>query len=134
MLECLGIPWVQAAGEAEAMCAYLNANGCVDGCLTNDGDAFLYGAQTVYRNFTMNTKDPHVDCYTMSSIKNILGLDRDSLVGLAILLGCDYLPKVHLGIMNVTDVNYVRLIDSVNRMIMNIPVPASGTKQNVAGN
>ncbi|XP_004418366.1 PREDICTED: flap endonuclease GEN homolog 1 [Ceratotherium simum simum] len=93
MLECLGIPWVQAAGEAEAMCAYLNANGHVHGCLTNDGDAFLYGAQTVYRNFTMNTKDPHVDCYTMSSIKSKLGLDRDALVGLAILLGCDYLPK-----------------------------------------
>ncbi|ELW71998.1 Flap endonuclease GEN like protein 1 [Tupaia chinensis] len=94
MLECLGIPWVQAAGEAEAMCAYLNACGYVDGCLTNDGDAFLYGAQTVYRNFTMNTKDPHVDCYTMSCIKDKLGLDRDALVGLAILLGCDYLPKV----------------------------------------
>nr|XP_004663841.2 flap endonuclease GEN homolog 1 [Jaculus jaculus]XP_045006939.1 flap endonuclease GEN homolog 1 [Jaculus jaculus]XP_045006940.1 flap endonuclease GEN homolog 1 [Jaculus jaculus]XP_045006941.1 flap endonuclease GEN homolog 1 [Jaculus jaculus] len=93
MLECLGIPWVQAAGEAEAMCAYLNASGHVDGCLTNDGDAFLYGAQTVYRNFTMNTKDPHVDCYTMSSIQSKLGLDRDALVGLAILLGCDYLPK-----------------------------------------
>ncbi|XP_055110143.2 flap endonuclease GEN homolog 1 isoform X1 [Symphalangus syndactylus] len=93
MLECLGIPWVQAAGEAEAMCAYLNAGGHVNGCLTNDGDTFLYGAQTVYRNFTMNTKDPHVDCYTMSSIKSKLGLDRDALVGLAILLGCDYLPK-----------------------------------------
>nr|XP_019608377.1 PREDICTED: flap endonuclease GEN homolog 1 isoform X1 [Rhinolophus sinicus] len=93
LLECLGIPWVQAAGEAEAMCAYLNASGYVDGCLTNDGDAFLYGAQTVYRNFTMNTKDPHVDCYTMSSIRSKLGLDRDALVGLAILLGCDYLPK-----------------------------------------
>ncbi|XP_047378030.1 flap endonuclease GEN homolog 1 isoform X1 [Sciurus carolinensis] len=93
MLECLGIPWVQATGEAEAMCAHLNASGQVDGCLTNDGDAFLYGAQTVYRNFTMSTKDPHVDCYTMSSIKSKLGLDRDALVGLAILLGCDYLPK-----------------------------------------
>ncbi|XP_034856528.1 flap endonuclease GEN homolog 1 isoform X3 [Mirounga leonina] len=93
MLECLGIPWVQAAGEAEAMCAYLNTSGYVDGCLTNDGDVFLYGAQTVYRNFTMNTKDPHVDCYTMSSIKSKLGLDRDALVGLAVLLGCDYLPK-----------------------------------------
>ncbi|XP_005400385.1 PREDICTED: flap endonuclease GEN homolog 1 isoform X2 [Chinchilla lanigera] len=93
MLECLGVPWVQAAGEAEAMCAHLDAGGRVDGCLTNDGDAFLYGAQTVYRNFTMNPKDPHVDCYTMSSIKNKLGLDRDTLVGLAILLGCDYLPK-----------------------------------------
>ncbi|XP_031213408.1 flap endonuclease GEN homolog 1 [Mastomys coucha] len=93
MLECLGMPWVQAAGEAEALCAYLNASGHVDGCLTNDGDAFLYGAQTVYRNFTMNTKDPHVDCYTVSSIKSKLGLDRDALVGLAVLLGCDYLPK-----------------------------------------
>lgn len=56
MLESLGIPWVQAAGEAEAMCAHLDAGGQVDGCLTNDGDAFLYGAQTVYRNFTMNPK------------------------------------------------------------------------------
>lgn len=56
MLECLGVPWVQAAGEAEAMCAYLNVHGYVDGCITNDGDAFLYGARTVYRNFTMNSK------------------------------------------------------------------------------
>lgn len=93
MLECLGVPWVQAAGEAEAMCAHLNASGHVDGCLTNDSDTFLYGAQTVYRNFTMDTKDPHVDCYTASSIKSELGLDRDALVGLAVLLGCDYLPK-----------------------------------------
>ncbi|NXM73249.1 GEN endonuclease, partial [Serilophus lunatus] len=93
LLECLGVPWVQAAGEAEAMCAYLNAKGLVDGCITNDGDAFLYGAQTVYRNFAMNAKDPHLDCYTMSSIKEKLGCDRESLIGLAVLLGCDYLPK-----------------------------------------
>lgn len=45
-----------AAGEAEAMCAFLDAQGLVDGCITSDGDAFLYGAQTVYRNFNMNTK------------------------------------------------------------------------------
>ncbi|XP_040286906.1 flap endonuclease GEN homolog 1 [Bufo bufo] len=93
MLDCLGVPWVQAAGEAEAMCAYLDANGYVDGCITNDGDVFLYGAQTVYRNFTMNVKDPHVDCYKVSAINARLGLDRESLVGLAILLGCDYVPK-----------------------------------------
>ncbi|XP_077147586.1 flap endonuclease GEN homolog 1 [Ranitomeya variabilis] len=93
MLDCLGVPWVQAAGEAEAMCAYLNAQGCVDGCITNDGDVFLYGARTVYRNFTMNVKDPHVDCYEVSAIEHRLGLDRESLVGLAILLGCDYVPK-----------------------------------------
>lgn len=56
MLDILGVPWVTAAGEAEAMCAYLDSQGLVDGCITNDGDAFLYGARTVYRNFNMNSK------------------------------------------------------------------------------
>ncbi|KAM6123461.1 flap endonuclease GEN homolog 1 [Pterocles gutturalis] len=110
LLECLGVPWVQAAGEAEAMCAYLNAKGHVDGCVTNDGDVFLYGAQTVYRNFAMNAKDPHLDCYTMSSIKEKLGCDRESLIGLAVLLGCDYLPK---GIPGVGKEQALKLIETL---------------------
>ncbi|CAN8204906.1 unnamed protein product [Coccothraustes coccothraustes] len=110
LLECLGVPWVQAAGEAEAMCAYLNAKGLVDGCITNDGDVFLYGAQTVYRNFAMNAKDPHLDSYTMSSIKEKLGCDRESLIGLAVLLGCDYLPK---GIPGVGKEQALKLIETL---------------------
>ncbi|NWU33538.1 GEN endonuclease, partial [Hylia prasina] len=110
LLECLGVPWVQAAGEAEAMCAYLNAKGLVDGCITNDGDVFLYGAETVYRNFAMNAKDPHLDSYTMSSIKEKLGCDRESLIGLAVLLGCDYLPK---GVPGVGKEQALKLIDTL---------------------
>ncbi|KFV20364.1 Flap endonuclease GEN 1, partial [Tauraco erythrolophus] len=110
LLECLGVPWVQAAGEAEAMCAYLNAKGYVDGCITNDGDVFLYGAQTVYRNFAMNAKDPLLDCYTMSSIKEKLGCDRESLIGLAVLLGCDYLPK---GVPGVGKEQALKLIETL---------------------
>ncbi|OXB84395.1 UNVERIFIED_CONTAM: hypothetical protein H355_010822 [Colinus virginianus] len=110
LLECLGVPWVQAAGEAEAMCAYLNAKGHVDGCITNDGDVFLYGAQTVYRNFAMNSKEPHLDCYMMSSIKEKLGCDRESLIGLAILLGCDYLPK---GVPGVGKEQALKLIETL---------------------
>ncbi|KAM4903906.1 flap endonuclease GEN homolog 1 [Sylvia borin] len=110
LLECLGVPWVQAAGEAEAMCAYLNARGLVDGCITNDGDAFLYGAETIYRNFAMNAKDPHLDCYTMSSIKEKLGCDRESLIGLAVLLGCDYLPK---GVPGVGKEQALKLIETL---------------------
>ncbi|XP_075270992.1 flap endonuclease GEN homolog 1 isoform X2 [Opisthocomus hoazin] len=110
LLECLGVPWVQAAGEAEAMCAHLNAKGYVDGCITNDGDVFLYGAQTVYRNFAMNAKDPYLDCYTVSSIKEKLGCDRESLIGLAVLLGCDYLPK---GIPGVGKEQALKLIETL---------------------
>ncbi|XP_040920548.1 flap endonuclease GEN homolog 1 [Toxotes jaculatrix] len=93
MLDYLGVPWVTAAGEAEAMCAYLDSQGLVDGCITNDGDAFLYGARTVYRNFNMNSKDPQVDCYRTSQVQTELHLCRENLVGLAIFLGCDYIPK-----------------------------------------
>ena len=56
MLDYLGLPYVQSCGEAEGTCARLNALGLVDACMTNDGDAFLYGARTVYRNFTMDKK------------------------------------------------------------------------------
>ncbi|XP_061602547.1 flap endonuclease GEN homolog 1 [Cololabis saira] len=93
MLDYLGVPWVTAAGEAEAMCAYLDSQGLVDGCITNDGDAFLYGARTVYRNFNMNSKDPQVDCYQTSRVQTELYLSRENLVGLGILLGCDYIIK-----------------------------------------
>ncbi|CAH1245003.1 GEN1 [Branchiostoma lanceolatum] len=93
LLDGLGIPHVQSKGEAEAFCALLNRENLVDGCLTDDGDAFLYGARTVYRNLTLDKKDPHVDCYMMADIEEELLLDRNKLVGLGLLLGCDYCPK-----------------------------------------
>ncbi|XP_010902932.2 flap endonuclease GEN homolog 1 [Esox lucius] len=110
MLDCLGIPWVTAAGEAEAMCAFLDAQGLVDGCITNDGDAFLYGARTVYRNFNMNTKDPQVNCYRTCRVETELHLSRETLVGLAILLGCDYIPK---GIPGVGKEQALKLIQTL---------------------
>ncbi|KAG8011339.1 Flap endonuclease GEN-like protein 1 [Nibea albiflora] len=110
MLDYLGVPWVTAAGEAEAMCAYLDSQGLVDGCITNDGDAFLYGARTVYRNFNMNSKDPQVDCYRTSRVQTELQLSRENLVGLAILLGCDYIPK---GIPGVGREQALRLIQTL---------------------
>ncbi|KAM4632669.1 LOW QUALITY PROTEIN: flap endonuclease GEN homolog 1 [Polymixia lowei] len=110
MLDYLGVPWVTAAGEAEAMCAYLDSKDLVDGCITNDGDAFLYGAQTVYRNFNMNTKDPQVDCYRTPRVQTELHLSRENLVGLAILLGCDYIPK---GIPGIGKEQALRLIQTL---------------------
>ncbi|XP_024147302.1 flap endonuclease GEN homolog 1 [Oryzias melastigma] len=110
MLDYLGVPWVTAAGEAEAMCAYLDSQGLVDGCITNDGDAFLYGARTVYRNFNMSSKDPQIDCYHTSRVQTELHLSRENLVGLAILLGCDYIPK---GIPGVGREQALRLIQAL---------------------
>ncbi|KAL5007748.1 hypothetical protein ScPMuIL_016554 [Solemya velum] len=112
MLDILGVPHIQSRGEAEALCAALDEAGLVDGCLTDDGDVFLYGAKTVYRNFTMNTQDPHVECYCMTDIETKLGLDRNKLVGLALLLGCDYLPK---GVPGVGPEKAIKMMKSFDR-------------------
>uniref|UniRef100_A0A8C6NHZ4 Flap endonuclease GEN homolog 1 n=1 Tax=Nothobranchius furzeri TaxID=105023 RepID=A0A8C6NHZ4_NOTFU len=110
MLDYLGVAWVTAAGEAEAMCAHLDSMGLVDGCITNDGDAFLYGARTIYRNFNMNSKDPQVDRYQASRVQADLRLSRENLVGLGILLGCDYIPK---GVPGVGKEQALKLIEKL---------------------
>lgn len=94
LLDTLGLPHVQSAGEAEGACANLDSKMLVDGCITQDGDAFLYGARTVYRKLCIEDKDPHVLEYRMADIQKKLGLDREKLVALAVLAGCDYCPGV----------------------------------------
>ncbi|CAG2228166.1 GEN [Mytilus edulis] len=65
----------------------------VDGCITNDGDVFLYGAKTVFRNFSVTSKDPQVEIYSICDIEQKLDLNREKMVALALLVGCDYVPK-----------------------------------------
>ncbi|NXB71990.1 GEN endonuclease, partial [Donacobius atricapilla] len=55
-------------------------------------------------------QDPHLDSYTMSSIKEKLGCNRESLIGLAVLLGCDYLPK---GVPGVGKEQALKLIETL---------------------
>lgn len=44
--------------------------------------------------FLFSHQDPQVDCYRTSRVQTELNLSRENLVGLAVLLGCDYIPKV----------------------------------------
>ncbi|KAF5400732.1 Flap endonuclease GEN 1 [Paragonimus heterotremus] len=98
LLNALGVPWVQSPGEAEAMCAMLNSSERVDACITNDGDAFLYGASTVYRHFTMDCRDASVRVYRSSRVREELHFSQRLLVVLGILLGCDYWPTGVAGV------------------------------------
>jgi len=91
LLECLGISYIRAEGEAEAYAAQLNAEGLVDAVVTDDSDAFCYGAVTVLRNFavTGNSAETH----TINKLRDCLNLDRRRCVFLAFALGCDFCPQ-----------------------------------------
>ncbi|XP_052797186.1 flap endonuclease GEN homolog 1-like [Mya arenaria] len=86
----LGIPCIQSPGEGEAMCAFLDKTGLVDGTFTHDSDYFCYGGKTMYRLHSKENKSYKMDVYTSSGIEAALGLCQDDMVGLALLLGCDY--------------------------------------------
>ncbi|GFY40633.1 flap endonuclease GEN homolog 1 [Trichonephila inaurata madagascariensis] len=94
LLKCLGVPCIKSSGEAEALCAFFFAKGVVDGVITEDSDAFLYGADTVFRDFSIERSDAHVKMYTLKSAKNKSHLNQRNLIALALLLGCDYVKGV----------------------------------------
>ena len=49
LLQLFGLPYIIAPSEAEAQCAWLDAEGLVDGVVTDDNDVFLFGGRHVYR-------------------------------------------------------------------------------------
>lgn len=58
-----GIPYVIAPMEAEAQCAFLDAEKLVDGIVTDDVDVFLFGGRNVYKNIFDDRK--YVETYYM---------------------------------------------------------------------
>jgi len=92
----LGIPCLTAPGEAEAFCSWLNAAGLVDAVISDDSDCFAYGAQTVLRHFAADAKQFSVSRYSARRIREEVGLSRQRMVLMGLILGCDYnLGGVH---------------------------------------
>ncbi|KAH7930209.1 PIN domain-like protein [Leucogyrophana mollusca] len=88
MLRLFGIPYITAPMEAEAQCAELASLGLVEGIITDDSDVFLFGGLRVFKNMFNQSKT--VECFLLSDLSRELGLDQDTLIRLAYLLGSDY--------------------------------------------
>ncbi|KAG8384799.1 hypothetical protein BUALT_Bualt04G0156000 [Buddleja alternifolia] len=103
LLQMFGLPYIIAPMEAEAQCAFMELSNLVDGVVTDDSDAFLFGARSVYKNIFDDRK--YVETYLMKDIENELGLDRERLIHMALLLGSDYTEGVSgIGIVNAIEV------------------------------
>ena len=87
--------------QGEALCALLNSSGIVDGVISNDGDCLLFGAKTIYTNFSLenlenrkvqryqaNTLIANLD-HDKSSSRRTIKLSQEDLVAFAMLCGSD---------------------------------------------
>ncbi|KAG1331724.1 DNA repair protein UVH3 [Cocos nucifera] len=111
LLQMFGLPYIIAPMEAEAQCACMEMTNLVDGVVTDDSDVFLFGARSVYKNIFDDRK--YVETYFMKDIESELGLNREKIIRMALLLGSDYtegvrqVTTVHLfgiGIVNAIEV------------------------------
>ncbi|GAB4861842.1 hypothetical protein Ancab_037098 [Ancistrocladus abbreviatus] len=107
LLKLFGMPVLKAEDEAEALCAQLNNEGVVDVCITADSDSFLFGAKCVIKCLRPNSKEPF-ECYHMSDIEVGLGLKREHLIAISLLVGNDHDLKGVQGIGLETALHFVK--------------------------
>jgi len=100
LIDCMGLPTVQAPGEGEAQASAMAAKGDVFAAASQDYDSLLFGAPTLIRNLTVTgrRKLPRKNVYVdvtpeqvdLDSVLSSLGITREQLVDLGLLIGTDF--------------------------------------------
>ena len=100
LLDFLGIPWIQAPSEGEAQVAHLLSTGKVDYGASQDFDTVLFGASKLVRNLTLSGRrklpkqqkwvEVSPEIIEVEKSFEVLGLTREQLVDVAILMGTDF--------------------------------------------
>lgn len=93
LLSAMGVPWIQAPSEAEAQCALLVEKEDAWAVASMDYDSLLFGAKRLVRGLAMSDKVELTMIELEDALKK-LGITRDELIDLAILVGTDFDPGV----------------------------------------
>ena len=127
LLDAMGVPWVQAPAEGEAQAAYIASKGDAWATGSQDYDSILFGAPRLIRNLTITgrRKLPRKEVYIeikpelidSTVLLKTLGLTREQLIDIAILLGTDYNPEGVKGIGAKTALKLVKTYGSLERVL-----------------
>jgi len=102
ILEYMGVPVVQAPSEGEAQVAYMAKKGDVWAAGSQDYDSLLFGSPRLVRNLTFSERrklpgeQRYVRVYPeeilLKEVLDDLGISREQLIIVGILVGTDYNP------------------------------------------
>lgn len=102
LLDLFGIPHIQAPSEGEATAAHLTITGKAYASASQDFDSLLFGAKKLVRNFTNSGKrklpnrnttiEIEPEIIDLTKTLSDLGVTREQLVDIGILIGTDFNP------------------------------------------
>jgi len=127
LLDALGVPWVQAPSEGEAQAAFIALRGDVWAAASQDYDSLLFGAPRLVRNLAISgrRKLPRREAYVevepevieLSRVLSELGIGREQLVDLGILVGTDYNPDGVRGVGPKTALKMLKEQGSIDKVL-----------------
>uniref|UniRef100_A0A7J2U471 Flap endonuclease 1 n=1 Tax=Ignisphaera aggregans TaxID=334771 RepID=A0A7J2U471_9CREN len=131
LLDAMGMPYVQAAEEGEAQAAYLAKKGLCWAVGSQDYDSLLFGAPRLIRNLTISGKRklPGKEVYIeikpevieLDKLLKSLGITREQLIDIAILIGTDYNPDGVEGVGPKTALQLVKTHGSLEKILKHLP-------------
>jgi flap endonuclease-1 len=117
LLESMGVPVIQAPSEGEAQAALLASEGKVWASGSQDWDSLLFGAPRMVKNLaiTGRRKVPRKEDYIeirpevieLEKVLSELGITREQLVMIGMLIGTDYNPG---GIRGIGPKNALKIV------------------------
>jgi 5'-3' exonuclease len=86
LFDVLGVPYVKAEFEADALCAKLFKERIITSCLSDDMDMLALGCGS-----TIKFQDRKLIEFNMEQIKEELQFTQEQFIDMCIMFGCDYL-------------------------------------------
>ncbi|MDR2698913.1 MAG: flap endonuclease-1 [Candidatus Methanoplasma sp.] len=104
LISYLGLPIINAPSDGEAQAAYMCSKGDVWASASQDFDSILFGTRTLIRNMTITGrrkvpgkdqyKDVRTEIVDSQGFLDMLGVTREQLVDMCILIGTDFNPGI----------------------------------------
>ena len=131
LLEAMGIPYVEAPAEGEAQAAYMARRGDAWAAASQDYDSLLFGSPRLVRNLTISgrRKLPRKNVYVevkpelveLGKLLKSLGITREQLIVIGILVGTDYNPDGVKGVGPKTALKMVKAHRDPVKLLESLP-------------
>ena len=118
----MGMPVVQAPGEAEAFCAYLTRNSKAYATVSEDMDSLTFGSPVLVRGMSSqkgskaNNDLVEID---LAKVLDSLKLTQEEFVDLCILCGCDYTGTIS-GIGPVKAYKFIQECGNIEKVLKQV--------------